>query len=67
MTDSIERALGHIEAKLDLVLEANRDQEQRISSLEHSRIRIHAYAAFVAAVATAGWQLVTHFLSKTSA
>jgi hypothetical protein len=71
--DRIDRALGALDARLDLVERAQikldatigalslEEQEHRIKSLEDDRIRVKAWAALIAFLGSIGAFLAGHF------
>jgi hypothetical protein len=40
MSDDLQRAVGRVESKIDILLEINKSHEERITSLESDRNRV---------------------------
>lgn len=48
MTDELQRAMGRIESKVDMLLDRDADRELRLSSLERSRSWLQGILAVLA-------------------
>lgn len=66
MTETIERALGRIEAKLDHAIAVKLDHEKRLTAAEHTITRAGTLASVAGVVGSALWAAGTHLLGRTA-
>lgn len=64
MTEDIQRILGRIESKVDTLVDQRKFHDKRITSLEHSRTRLLAYASIGAAVLSFGASTAAAYIGK---
>jgi len=59
-SDNVERTLGRVEAKLDILLEDRDSIHHRVGALEEARTKLLTLAAVVSTVVGAAWSYLLH-------
>lgn len=64
MSDDIQRSLGSIEGKLDILIERNASHDKRISAVERSQYAVKAIAGVFLAICAMAASLFGGYFNK---